>query len=252
MLDRAGLKPARLFIALWPEEAVRQEFSEAGASLHKRLAGRLTRPETIHLTLVFVGELARERIPELLGELGAVKSPVFNVTFDQAGCWRHNRIAYLAPSQPPQALFDLVTRLEQTLDKLAITYDRRPYKPHVTLIRKAQCENPALGRVSGTSAADVIRPVSWSASRFVLVESVPIPEGMFGFRHYFNLAGGATTSRTGVKGGFGQLADGRLVGRGQGEHRAVRAAHEIAREGASVGRVVMLFEQFADQFVPLA
>jgi 2'-5' RNA ligase len=178
MPDHAGLKPARLFIALWPEEAVRHGFAEAGASLHKRLAGRLTRPETIHLTLVFIGELALERIPDLLGELGTDKSPAFSVNFDQAGCWRHNRIAYLAPSQPPQALFDLVIRLEQSLDKLAITYDRRPYKPHVTLIRKAECENPALGRVSGMSDSDIIRPVSWSASRFVLVESVSIPEGV--------------------------------------------------------------------------
>lgn len=178
MPDRAGLKPARLFIALWPEEAVRQGLAEAGASLHKRLSGRLTRPETIHLTLVFVGELARERVPELLGELGTVRSPAFNVTFDHVGCWRHNRIAYLAPSQPPQALLELVMRLEQSLDRLAMTYDRRPYTPHVTLIRKAECENPALGRVSGMSDKDIIRPVSWSASRFVLVESVSIPEGV--------------------------------------------------------------------------
>lgn len=178
MPDRADLKPARFFIALWPNEAVRQDLAKAGGVLHQRLSGRLTRPETIHLTLVFIGDLARNRIPELTAVLAGVVSPAFSLTFDQAGCWRHNRIAYLAPSQPPQALFDLVMRLEQALARLAVMYDRRPYKPHVTLIRKAQCENPAVGRVSGTSDMDVFRPVLWSAERFVLVESVSIPEGV--------------------------------------------------------------------------
>ena len=180
MPDRAGLRPARVFLALWPDRAVRDEMAEAGRRLHRSLSGRLTRPETIHLTLVFIGDLGRQRLPELLERLDAVAAPSFRVEFDRADCWRHNKIAYLAPSRPPDALFSLVARLESLLDDLAIAFDRRPYRPHVSLIRKAVCPkaNPASGRVPESPEWDDLRPIMWSAKRFVLVESVPIPEGV--------------------------------------------------------------------------
>jgi 2'-5' RNA ligase len=180
MPDSAGLNPARVFLALWPDAPVRERLAAVGLLMHKTLSGRMTRPETIHLTLVFIGDLARERIPGLIGKLDAVAGQTFRVGFDRADCWRHNRIAYLAPRQPPEALFDLVERLEAILDALAIPFDRRPYKPHVTLIRKAECPkaNPADGRVSDSPLGGDFRPILWSAERFVLVESVPIPEGV--------------------------------------------------------------------------
>lgn len=180
MSDRAELRPARVFLALWPDDRVRERLAEAGKRLHKVLGGRLTRSETIHLTLAFIGDLGRERIPELIERLNRLDAAASRVEFDQAACWRHNRIAYLAPSQPPRELFDLVARLESVLDELAIPFDRRPFKPHITLLRKAECPkaNPAGGRVSDSPEWGDIEPILWSAERFMLVESVPIPVGM--------------------------------------------------------------------------
>ncbi|MFA5083178.1 MAG: RNA 2',3'-cyclic phosphodiesterase, partial [Hydrogenophilaceae bacterium] len=159
---------------------VKARLAEAGQHLHKFMPGRLTRPETIHLTLVFIGDLVRDRIPELIERLNRIEAPSFRVDFDRADCWHHNHIVYLAPSQPPEALFSLVMQLESALDELAIPFDRRPYKPHVTLIRKAECPkaNPAGGRVSDSPEWGDIRPIMWSAERFVLVESVSIPVGV--------------------------------------------------------------------------
>lgn len=180
MPDRAELKPARVFLALWPEALIRDRLAETGQRLHKFMPGRLTRPETIHLTLVFIGDLGRDRIPELIDKLGKVEAPSFRIDFDRADCWRHNRVAYLAPSRPPEALFRLVAGLESVLDDLAIPFDRRSYQPHVTLVRKAACPkaNPAVGRVSDSPEWGDIRPIMWSAGCFVLVESVPIPVGV--------------------------------------------------------------------------
>lgn len=180
MPDHAGLKPARLFLALWPDAKVRTRLAEEGARLHEHLSGRLTRPETIHLTLVFIGNVARARLPELVGKLAGIEAESFLIGLDQAGCWRHNGVAYLAPRQIPEALPALVTQLETALDALAIPFDRRPYKPHVTLVRKSECPkgNPADGRVLDSPLRGDFRPIIWSAERFVLVESVPIPEGV--------------------------------------------------------------------------
>jgi len=180
MPDPGGLKPARLFVALWPGEAVRTRLAEEGRRLHRTLAGRLTRAETIHLTLVFIGDLARERISELAERLDSLDAPAFQVDFDRADCWKHNRIAFVTASQPPEALHGLVMQLERALAELAIPFDRRPYKPHITLLRKATCpnRNPADGRVSDSPEWGDFEPINWSAEEFVLVESVPIPEGI--------------------------------------------------------------------------
>lgn len=180
MPDTEGLKPARLFLALWPQAPVRRRLAEEGRRLHTTLAGRPTRPETIHLTLVFIGGLARDRIPALQARLAGIEAAAFQIEFDRADCWRHNRVAFLAPSAMPVALLDLVGKLEGNLADLAIPFDRRPYQAHVTLLRKADCQkaDPAMGRVSDTPEWGAFRPIAWSAADYVLVESVLTPDGI--------------------------------------------------------------------------
>ena len=172
MPDRTPLtqnapEQARVFFALWPDERVRAELDRVAARLHRLRGGRRTRAETIHLTLLFVGNVPRTTLPALLASVADIRVPAFALIFDQAECWRYNRIASMTTSQPPPALLDLVTGLESRLDRLGIAYDRRPYKPHVTLLRSADCrpENPPL------------QPILWTAREFVLVESRLSPEG---------------------------------------------------------------------------
>ncbi len=130
---------ARVFFALWPDEPVRAELDRIAAELHRLRGGRRARSETIHLTLVFVGNVPRTTLPALQAAAAEIRLPAFELVLDQAECWRHNRIACVTTSQPPAALIELVTGLEGTLDRLGIPFDRRPYKPHVTLVRNADC-----------------------------------------------------------------------------------------------------------------
>lgn len=148
--------------------------------MHEAVSGRLTRPETIHLTLVFIGDLARDRIPGLIAKLARITAPAFKIELDHAACWQHNKIAYLAPSRSPEQLLGLVGVLESSLEQLAIAFDRRPFKPHVTLVRKADCrnENPASGRVFDAPEWGAMEPIMWSAEECVLVESVATPAGV--------------------------------------------------------------------------
>lgn len=167
---------ARVFFALWPDEALRGALTRASQCLHGRHGGRLMQPDSLHLTLVFVGQVAAGRIPDLMAMAGAIRAHAFDVVFDQAACWRHNHIAFLGARQCPDPLLALVKALEQGLRGLDIAFDQRPYKPHITLVRNADCsrqgdqeeggkENPALG------------PICWPARDFVLVKSSLRPEG---------------------------------------------------------------------------
>lgn len=158
---------ARVFFALWPDARVRGELDRVAALLHRLRGGRRTRTETLHLTLVFVGSVARQRLPELQAGAAEIEVPAFELEFDRAECWPRNRIAFLTASKPPEPLLDLVHALERTLIRLGIPFDLRPYQAHVTLVRNADCRktNPATD------------PILWPVRDFVLVESSLSPEG---------------------------------------------------------------------------
>ena len=158
-----NLEPMRVFFSIWPDAAVRDELDAAAGKLHELWGGRRTRADTLHLTLVFVGEIAVNRLPNLLAAAAGVSAPKFEILFDRSYCWQHNHIAHLGASQLPPALLELVRQLETRLDVAGISFDRRPYVPHITLLRKADClaqiENPALA------------PIRWPARDLVLVRS---------------------------------------------------------------------------------
>lgn len=153
----------RVFFALWPDATVMARLAAVAGELQQLRGGRRTRPDSVHLTLVFIGEIAISRLPEVIAAAEGVAVPRFEVLFDRCDCWRHNRIAYLGASQSPPALLQLVEQLESRLAAADIPCDRRPYVPHITLLRKADCnpqmENPAL------------EPIRWLARDFVLVSS---------------------------------------------------------------------------------
>lgn len=154
---------ARLFFALWPDQAVRSELAAWASALQSEVGGRVTKTESIHLTLLFLGELEPERC-EAARELGlAVSSPLFEITLDAAGCWKHNSVAWAAPGAVPAPLAALAERLATGARDAGFEVEGRAYKPHLTLLRKANCrplqwQPPA--------------PVMWRVERFVLVRSV--------------------------------------------------------------------------------
>jgi len=172
----ADTETARVFFALWPDAQAQQDLAKASREMHGRYGGRCSRPDSIHLTLVFIGPLETRRIPELLGMAERIRLPRFETEFDRVECWRHNRIGCLGASTMPQGLLGLVQALEAGLKALDISFDRRAYRPHITLLRKADCQ--------GTTQADdvekknpAIRPYHWPARDFVLVKSSLRPDG---------------------------------------------------------------------------
>ncbi len=185
--DPDSAQRARVFFALWPDAALRGELARAAARLHARHGGRRMAAHSLHLTLVFVGSVAVPRLPELLAMAGSLRQPGFSNLFDLAECWRHNRIGCLGASRVPVQLQGLVHALETGLEGLAIPFDRRPYRPHITLLRNADCgrqitEAPG-GRVevraegrSGGRAADV--PVATTAAQNIPAPNAPAPEAI--------------------------------------------------------------------------
>lgn len=157
----ASVDTVRVFFALWPNEPERS----ALAAWQKDLPGtHVMRADTLHATLVFLGELEENRLEALALAASEVSAGHFELCLDEARYWGHNHIVYAAPGVPPPPLIDLVVQLEKSLARHHFLFDRREYKPHVTLMRNAHWTDDPLPKMS---------PVSWSVEDFVLLQSCP-------------------------------------------------------------------------------
>jgi 2'-5' RNA ligase len=157
----------RTFFALWPSPETRAELALRATTVAKACSGRPSRPDTLHLTLVFLGATPRERMASLQALMDDIRLPRFALQLDQCGWWRHNGVAWAGARAAPEALTALQRALARGAEKLGFSLDVRPYVPHLTLARDA-------GR---SPAAAAMPPLDWNVESFVLVASELTPEG---------------------------------------------------------------------------
>lgn len=150
---------ARLFVALWPDHRVRQALARwQDRWAWPPRAARVPARE-LHLTLHFLGAVARERLPLLLRELCVPCAP-FELEFGTAEVWHHGT-AVLCASDVPPGLAGLHRSLAERLPRLGLPVEQRAFRPHVTLARRA---------VGARPPAAAMR-LQWPVRDYALVES---------------------------------------------------------------------------------
>ncbi len=152
---------ARLFFAVWPAPGIQQALEKHARGLMRECGGRAIPAHNIHLTLVFLGDVGRDRLPRLEAIAAAVSAPRFELAVSRVEYWRHNRIVWAGVERCPDALQSLVDSIELALSAEGFRYDKRSYVPHVTLVRNAR----------RAPLASAIPAIAWPVSRFALVES---------------------------------------------------------------------------------
>jgi 2'-5' RNA ligase len=135
--------------------------------MHRAVGGRRTRDESIHLTMAFVGDVDGARLAELLVPPAELTVTRFTLTLDRWGCWPRNGIAWVAPSRVPEPLRELAAQMEAWLRDTGFEMDARPFNPHVTLVRKAEC----------APLPDSTPNIAWQVEDFVLVRSTLASDG---------------------------------------------------------------------------
>lgn len=154
----------RVFFALWPDDEASSHLSALAQNLTTRGGGRVMRPESLHLTLAFVGSVAADRIPLLEDIAGALRAGSFELRLDRLGFWPQRGILWAGCRQPPAPLRRLAGTLATDLRAAGFAIDHRSgadLAPHVTLARRARCASlPRLGT-----------PINWQVGEFALVES---------------------------------------------------------------------------------
>lgn len=157
----------RLFLALCPSETVRAALAAHAAQWRWNADARRYAPTDWHLTLHFLGAVPAARVDELRAGLAVPCAP-FTLCFGQAQRWPQG-LALLLPTAPPPELLELHARLDQAVRMLGLATETRPYRPHVTLARRADAAEPP----TQAPAFD------WPVRGYALLQSTGAAEGRY-------------------------------------------------------------------------
>jgi RNA 2',3'-cyclic 3'-phosphodiesterase len=164
--------------------------AEPGFDVAQRLQQRLreripdvrwARPETLHLTVHFFGQVEDERAAaavELVAPV-ALHTPPFTVVLDRLGSFPPHgvpRVLWLGPSGDVAPLNALALECRTVLRTAGFEVDQRAYNPHCTLGRP-RMRWSAAARSAWAAARQEQPDVRFATSRLVLYESCSAPGG---------------------------------------------------------------------------
>ena len=152
-------RDARLFVALWPDAATRSALAAYRDTWRWAPGTRLVADTDLHLTLHFIGALARDRLPDLRSLLSTVPPRTVGLVPDGVAMWQRGTAVLLMRGDA--ALAALHDEIGAALRAAGVPLEARPFAPHVTLARAA----------GGTEPPTVLPDLAWSSTSFVLVES---------------------------------------------------------------------------------
>jgi 2'-5' RNA ligase len=176
-------KLTRAFLAIEPPTEIRKEIGNIQNNLKKLCPFdvRWVKPEGIHLTLKFFGDVSEEAITAIswvVEENTAITSPL-HLKVNKLGLFpsqRRPRVIWIGLEGETASLFSLQDRMERGLETVGYAKEDRPFRAHLTLGRiKAPNEAGALAKIiedGGDRAAG-----NFLASGLVLFKSDLTPRG---------------------------------------------------------------------------
>jgi 2'-5' RNA ligase len=177
----------RTFVAIPLPESVRAHLE----ALQQRLrsgpggaAGRWVRPEGIHLTLKFLGDVPEEEVPRICRAVeGACRGQrAFEIGVGGLGCFpnaRRPRVVWAGVREESGRLDDLQRVVEGALETLGYRREGRAFRPHLTLARirpgAFARDGTELGQVVVADAASEL--VTFRADEVQVIKSDLRPAG---------------------------------------------------------------------------
>jgi len=173
----------RAFVAIPVTDDIRTAVDEVQQRLQRERVRMRWVPSTgLHLTLAFLGDIARDRVVaagQAVGEACAMHPVEFALGVQGIGAFptaRRPRVAWMGITGEIDRLFAIQEEIADALRRTGFTMDSRRFKAHLTIGR-------ARGRIDPMTLAAVIRDVSqlpavrFYADRVVLFQSVLHPAG---------------------------------------------------------------------------
>jgi 2'-5' RNA ligase len=156
------LASERLFFALWPDEALRDELARRARPIQAAaLDGQAVPDDNLHITLRFMGTLDPDARARAEQAAGRVRHRDITLQLDRAGHWEQPRVLWLGCSDVPDPILGLLADLNTELGGEGFEFRSRPWRPHVTVARG----------VTEVSDLPPVERLTWDLTRFVLVRS---------------------------------------------------------------------------------
>lgn len=165
----------RTFIALDLPETRRRQLA---LIQHLLPGGRAVAPESLHVTLLFLGEQPEHVLAEVDSALGAITAAPFTLHPGELGVFGGDkpRSVHLA-LRPDPALEQLHARICRAVAGAGLPLPRRRFIPHVTLRRYAPGEGSAPALARAIAAQGLITASPFPVAYFSLMRSRLRPEG---------------------------------------------------------------------------
>jgi 2'-5' RNA ligase len=170
----------RAFIAIDLPESLHAALAEAQHAFRSSCRdARWTRPEGIHLTLKFLGEISDAQtklVVEALAHIAPFEP--FTVEVKGFGFFPHGHRprVFWAGVAAPAALAELAARVESLMEKIGFEHEGRAFSPHLTLAR-FQVPRPQPALEAAVAAQATTSLGKFEASEFFLFESKLSPQG---------------------------------------------------------------------------
>jgi len=128
----------RIFVALDLDEEIRKRIQQFVDEVRGFApSARWIMPESLHITLKFIGEKPELLVNQIDGALGQLTVAPFRVTFSGTGFFPTPRAArvFWTGIEAEPGLSELAARIEHSLANLGIPKEDRAFSPHLTLAR---------------------------------------------------------------------------------------------------------------------
>jgi RNA 2',3'-cyclic 3'-phosphodiesterase len=128
----------RIFVALDIDSAIReriQRFMEGVRGFAPE--ARWVRPESLHVTLKFIGEKPVEAVEQIKQALSGIRVEPFEIVFRSYGFFptpKSARVFWIGIESPLQ-LATLASTINETTARLGIPKEEHAFNPHLTLAR---------------------------------------------------------------------------------------------------------------------
>ncbi len=129
---RNEITAARLFVAIQLSEELKEEIAGRMREMKKLgIKGSYVPADNLHITLAFIGETTQtDTIRKALSE---VHMEPFKLSLSETGSF--GNILWIG-ADGDHELFEAAKNVRDALDRAGVSYDRKKFVPHITIIRR--------------------------------------------------------------------------------------------------------------------
>jgi 2'-5' RNA ligase len=167
----AGNGSMRIFLALWPRPAVAQQLGQWAHDAQHRCGGRPMHPDTLHITLAFLGQATLAQVDLLAQAVREQTIAPGHCTLTRLDHFRNHRLVWAgvpAGGADEATLSGVADDAWHQAQRLGWRRPDEPFMPHVTLLRNA---------LTPSIPTAPLAPIRWDYDSYVLVASDPTDRG---------------------------------------------------------------------------